>query len=134
MDHKKNIELTIKKLISNVTGISVDELDSHAHFIGIGLDSIILDQIKKAILDEYNVDIPMESFFDSMNNIDSVVEYVAEATASSLSVHHEEHVKSPQPAMQKCRSSLSGMNNPAQPLWLPIRNRHWKVSLLPRIN
>ena len=101
MDHKKNIELTIKKLISNVTGISVDELDSHAHFIGIGLDSIILDQIKKAILDEYNVDIPMESFFDSMNNIDSVVEYVAEATASSLSVHHEEHVKSPQPAMQK---------------------------------
>ncbi|MDT2254789.1 acyl carrier protein [Paenibacillus larvae] len=62
MDHKKNIELTIKKLISNVTGISVDELDSHAHFIGIGLDSIILDQIKKAILDEYNVDIPMESF------------------------------------------------------------------------
>ncbi|MDT2254788.1 aminotransferase class III-fold pyridoxal phosphate-dependent enzyme [Paenibacillus larvae] len=36
-----------------------------------------------------------------MNNIDSVVEYVAEATASSLSVHHEEHVKSPQPAMQK---------------------------------
>lgn len=80
---KTHIESFLKTVISNASGIRADEIDLDAHFIGFGMDSIMLTQVKKAIADEFDVDIPMERFFDTMNNIQSVVDYLAEAVPSS---------------------------------------------------
>ncbi|MCY8785573.1 non-ribosomal peptide synthetase [Bacillus spizizenii] len=89
---KTHIESYLKTVISNASGIRADEIDSNAHFIGFGLDSIMLTQVKKAIADEFNVDIPMERFFDTMNNIESVVDYLAENVPSAASTPPQESV------------------------------------------
>ncbi|OWV38290.1 non-ribosomal peptide synthetase [Bacillus spizizenii] len=89
---KTHIESFLKTVISNASGIRADEIDSNAHFIGFGLDSIMLTQFKKAIADEFNVDIPMERFFDTMNNIQNVVDYLAEAVPSAAFTPPQENV------------------------------------------
>ncbi|MCI4166597.1 non-ribosomal peptide synthetase [Bacillus spizizenii] len=89
---KTHIESFLKTVISNASGIRADEIDSNAHFIGFGLDSIMLTQFKKAIADEFNVDIPMERFFDTMNNIQNVVDYLAEAVPSAAFTPPQESV------------------------------------------
>ncbi|KAA6451957.1 non-ribosomal peptide synthetase/type I polyketide synthase [Bacillus swezeyi] len=93
MNHTKaHIESFLKTVISNASGIEADEIDLNAHFIGFGMDSIMLAQVKKAIADEFDVDIPMERFFDTMNNIQSVVDYLADAAPSSASTPPQENV------------------------------------------
>ncbi|MEC1526555.1 non-ribosomal peptide synthetase [Bacillus spizizenii] len=89
---KTHIESFLKTVISNASGIRAGEIDSNAHFIGFGLDSIMLTQFKKAIADEFNVDIPMERFFDTMNNIQNVVDYLAEAVPSAAFTPPQESV------------------------------------------
>ncbi|WP_332606556.1 amino acid adenylation domain-containing protein [Bacillus spizizenii] len=89
---KTHIESFLKTVISNASGIRADEIDSNAHFIGFGLDSIMLTQFKKAIADEFNVDIPMERFFDTMNNIQNVVDCLAEAVPSAAFTPPQENV------------------------------------------
>ncbi|MDJ1631252.1 acyl carrier protein [Bacillus velezensis] len=59
---KAHIESFLKTVISNASGIRAEELDLNAHFIGLGMDSIMLSQVKKAIADEFGVDIPMDRF------------------------------------------------------------------------
>lgn len=81
---KAHIESFLKTVIGNASGIRADELDLNAHFIGLGMDSIMLSQVKKAIADEFGVDIPMDRFFDTMNNLQSVIDYLAETAPSSF--------------------------------------------------
>ncbi|MDL5610974.1 non-ribosomal peptide synthetase/type I polyketide synthase [Bacillus halotolerans] len=91
---KAHIESFLKTVIGNASGIRADELDLNAHFIGLGMDSIMLSQVKKAIADEFGVDIPMDRFFDTMNNLQSVIDYLAETAPSEAqpeSSHREEH-------------------------------------------
>ncbi|MEW4058621.1 amino acid adenylation domain-containing protein [Bacillus siamensis] len=80
---KAHIESFLKTVISNSSGIRAEELDLNAHFIGLGMDSIMLSQVKKAIADEFGIDIPMDRFFDTMNNLQSVIDYLAETVPSS---------------------------------------------------
>ncbi|MGG1243184.1 amino acid adenylation domain-containing protein [Bacillus cabrialesii] len=81
---KAHIESFLKTVIGNASGIRADELDLNAHFIGLGMDSIMLSQVKKAIADEFGVDIPMDRFFDTMNNLQSVIDYLAETAPASF--------------------------------------------------
>ncbi|WP_416654228.1 amino acid adenylation domain-containing protein [Bacillus amyloliquefaciens] len=81
---KAHIESFLKTVISNASGIRADEIDLNAHFIGLGMDSIMLSQVKKAIADEFGVDIPMDRFFDTMNNLQSVIDYLAETAPTSF--------------------------------------------------
>ncbi len=81
---KSHIESFLKTVISNTSGIRAEELDLNAHFIGLGMDSIMLSQVKKAIADEFGADIPMDRFFDTMNNLQSVIDYLAETVPSSF--------------------------------------------------
>ncbi|WJM63972.1 amino acid adenylation domain-containing protein [Bacillus amyloliquefaciens] len=81
---KAHIESFLKTVISNASGIRADEIDLNAHFIGLGMDSIMLSQVKKAIADEFGEDIPMDRFFDTMNNLQSVIDYLAETAPTSF--------------------------------------------------
>lgn len=81
---KAHIESFLKTVISNASGIRADEIDLNAHFIGLGMDSIMLSQVKKAIADEFGADIPMDRFFDTMNNLQSVIDYLAETAPTSV--------------------------------------------------
>lgn len=73
-----DIELKIKTSISRASGLKLEELDHQAHFLQMGLDSIILVQIQKEISELFRLNIPMEMFFETLTNINSLVKYVSE--------------------------------------------------------
>ncbi|WP_272037598.1 non-ribosomal peptide synthetase [Paenibacillus sp. JJ-100] len=73
-----DIEKTVKKMISDASGLDVTEIDSSAHFLEMGLDSIMLVRIRKAIEDIYLLDIAIERFFDSITNVHTLTGYIIE--------------------------------------------------------
>lgn len=73
-----NVQLKIKTSISRASGLKLEELDEHVHFLQMGLDSIILVQIQKEISDSFGLHIPMEMFFETLTSINSLVQYVSE--------------------------------------------------------
>ncbi|MEW9697561.1 amino acid adenylation domain-containing protein [Paenibacillus sp. SI8] len=77
-ENTKDIELKIKSIISHASGIKLNDLDANAHFLQMGLDSIILEQIRKELLEQFGLDIPMQMFFETLINIHYLVNYVSE--------------------------------------------------------
>lgn len=57
-----DVQFKIKTSISRASGLKLEELDEHVHFLQMGLDSIILVQIQKEISDSFGLHIPMEMF------------------------------------------------------------------------
>jgi amino acid adenylation domain-containing protein/non-ribosomal peptide synthase protein (TIGR01720 family) len=70
------VENTIKQMVSGASGLDVSEIDSHAHFLEMGLDSIMLVRIRKDIEEVFHLDIAIERFFDSITNVHSLMEFI----------------------------------------------------------
>ncbi|HEY2491660.1 MAG TPA: amino acid adenylation domain-containing protein [Paenibacillus sp.] len=77
-DHSSEVQETIKQMVSQASGLNVEEIDEYAHFLEMGLDSIMLVQIRKEINKLFHVDIAIERFFDSITNVDSLTQFVTQ--------------------------------------------------------
>ncbi|WP_366295333.1 amino acid adenylation domain-containing protein [Paenibacillus sp. AN1007] len=105
-----DVQLKIKTSISRASGLKLAELDDHAHFLQMGLDSIILVQIQKEISDGFGLDIPMEMFFETLTNINSLVQYVAENTKVMDSSAHLDDVPEQEHSEQRFTASVPHTN------------------------
>ncbi|MFS1514464.1 amino acid adenylation domain-containing protein [Chengkuizengella sp. SCS-71B] len=65
----KAVSASLKDIVSRVSGLELNEINENAHFLEMGLDSIMLVQIRKEIHEMFNIDIEMEKFFDSITNL-----------------------------------------------------------------
>ncbi|WP_068774945.1 non-ribosomal peptide synthetase [Paenibacillus sp. FJAT-26967] len=91
--YKSSVLHQISKMISNVSQLSLDELEPQMHFMELGLDSINLTQVRHSIKDTFGLDIPMNEFFESLTNLELLTNYIAErANITSLT-------KTPDPFM-----------------------------------
>ncbi|PQP81878.1 non-ribosomal peptide synthetase [Paenibacillus sp. PCH8] len=102
------IELKIKTSISRASGLKLEELDHQAHFLQMGLDSIILVQIQKEISELFRLHIPMEMFFETLTNINSLVKYVSENTKHN---NVSEHINNQTDHKQAGDQNLASVNN-----------------------
>lgn len=73
-----DVEKIVKKMIGDASGLDVTEIDSSAHFLEMGLDSIMLVRIRKEIEHIYLLDIAIERFFDSITNVHTLTRYIIE--------------------------------------------------------
>ncbi|GIO85790.1 hypothetical protein J25TS5_27220 [Paenibacillus faecis] len=73
-----DVEHAVKRMISAASGLDLTEIDDHAHFLEMGLDSIMLVRIRKEIEEVYHLDIAIERFFDSITNVQSLTAYIIE--------------------------------------------------------
>ncbi|MGQ8873040.1 amino acid adenylation domain-containing protein [Paenibacillus sp. TSA_86.1] len=111
MEKKTNdVQLKIKTSISRASGLKLAELDEHAHFLQMGLDSIILVQIQKEISDAFGLDIPMEMFFETLTNINALVQYVTENTKEKNVSAHTSVRPEQEPSEKQHAASVSHTN------------------------
>lgn len=75
--HEQELIHTLKSIIGKITHYSEDEIDKNTHFLELGFDSIILMQLKNAIKDSMDVDIPVQELFDSINNVQSLAKHLS---------------------------------------------------------
>ncbi|MCM3268071.1 non-ribosomal peptide synthetase [Paenibacillus elgii] len=79
--HRQSVTISLMQMIRNVSQLDMDELQPQTHFLELGLDSIILTQVRHGIKDTFGLDIPMNSFFESLTNLELLTDYIAQRTA-----------------------------------------------------
>ncbi|MCH6190660.1 aminotransferase class III-fold pyridoxal phosphate-dependent enzyme [Paenibacillus polymyxa] len=70
-------------MIGNVSQLSLEELEPQTHFLELGLDSINLSQVRHSIKDTFDLDIPMNEFFESLTTLELLTSYVADQVSIS---------------------------------------------------
>lgn len=83
--HKSSIQQKLAKMIGNVSQLSLEELEPQTHFLELGLDSINLSQVRHSIKDTFDLDIPMNEFFESLTTLELLTSYVADQVSISYS-------------------------------------------------
>ncbi|KJD46483.1 acyl carrier protein, partial [Paenibacillus terrae] len=92
--HKSTIANKLSKIIGSVSQLSPDELEPQKHFLELGLDSILLSQVRHSIKSMFGLDIPMNEFFESLTTLELLTNYIADRVASTseeLARNSEEH-------------------------------------------
>lgn len=75
---KSSIQQMLTKMIGNVTQLSPDELEPQTHFLELGIDSIDLSQVRHSIKDTFDLEIPMNEFFEKLSTLKLLTDYVYE--------------------------------------------------------
>lgn len=91
---KSTITNKLSKIIESVSQLSPDELEPQKHFLELGLDSILLSQVRHSIKSTFGLDIPMNEFFESLTTLELLTNYIADRVASTseeLFQNSEEH-------------------------------------------
>ena len=64
------------------------DINVYDNLVELGLDSMVLNQIRNAIKSKFQIDIPLTNFFDKLTNIDAVSDYI-----SKRSIQYEVQTK-----------------------------------------
>lgn len=72
----KNYEAELSKLIADLTGISESKIESDMDLISYGFDSLMLMQFSEKLKENYHVEIPIDSFFSTLNTIEGIGKYL----------------------------------------------------------
>lgn len=75
-DQLTQVISSLKHIVGKASGLSLQEIDEQAHFLEMGLDSIMLVQIQKDIGQEFKVNIPMQDFFEKYTHLHAVGEHI----------------------------------------------------------
>ncbi|MCF2715871.1 acyl carrier protein [Paenibacillus sp. UKAQ_18] len=80
---KSTIANKLSKIIESVSQLSPDELEPQKHFLELGLDSILLSQVRHSIKSTFGLDIPMNEFFESLTTLELLTNYIADRVTST---------------------------------------------------
>lgn len=69
----------IKALIQEVSGISAEEIEIDCNLFSLGLDSLMLVQIKKRIDKEFQIEIPMARVMSDLDTIEKIADFIESA-------------------------------------------------------
>ncbi|MGG4217922.1 amino acid adenylation domain-containing protein [Paenibacillus jamilae] len=78
---KTTVVNKVSQIIESVSQLSLDELEPQKHFLELGLDSILLSQVRHSIKTTFGLDIPMNEFFESLTTLELLTNFVAEQVA-----------------------------------------------------
>ncbi|WCM63688.1 amino acid adenylation domain-containing protein [Paenibacillus polymyxa] len=85
VEYKASVLKKLKEIVSKASGFEVSQLDEQTHFLEMGLDSIMLVQVQKEIMEHFQVDVQMAQFFESTTNLNHLTAFIFEETYASLS-------------------------------------------------
>ncbi|MCR8643271.1 aminotransferase class III-fold pyridoxal phosphate-dependent enzyme [Paenibacillus sp. N1-5-1-14] len=97
-----NLMPAIKEIVSHASGYSLDELKESAHFLEMGLDSIMITQVRRKIVDQFGVDIPVNHFFETITTLEKLASHLQQETAGrevAVAVQVESSIRSENHAM-----------------------------------
>jgi len=72
------ILLIVKDIFSKLLGVSESKIDIHTHFFGMGIDSLILLQIKRAIQEQLGINIPFHLLLEDLSTINALATHIVQ--------------------------------------------------------
>jgi amino acid adenylation domain-containing protein len=96
-----HIVTTLKQMISSLSGIAAEELDVHANFLEMGIDSLLLIQFNQTIKDQYGIELTLRQLFEELTSLDRVSGYIDQQLPpiKIASKHDTIDTRSHQPAL-----------------------------------
>ncbi|HEX8706936.1 MAG TPA: amino acid adenylation domain-containing protein, partial [Pyrinomonadaceae bacterium] len=73
---KDEVLLTLRSIVSELSGIHPDEIDIHATFSELGAESLFLLQASQSIQDRLGIRIPFRSLFEEFSSLDSLSAHI----------------------------------------------------------
>ncbi|MCW5312696.1 amino acid adenylation domain-containing protein [Nostoc sp. KVJ3] len=74
----KKIVSTLKSIVSESLGVKSSAIDIHTPFLEMGVDSLILSQINRAIQKELGINIPFRLLLENLSTIHALVAHIAQ--------------------------------------------------------
>jgi glutamate-1-semialdehyde aminotransferase/acyl carrier protein/NRPS condensation-like uncharacterized protein len=72
----RDIHQELKRMIEIITGLEPDLIENDAGLFSLGIDSLMLVQLRKKINEKYNVDITVNDFFTNYTTVDKISQYL----------------------------------------------------------
>lgn len=79
-----NIVSILQEILVNLLGVKSSEIDIHTHFLEMGVDSLLLIQIRRAIEEKLRVKIPLALLLEELPTIDALGIYIAQKLPSEV--------------------------------------------------
>src|ERR1044071_3226103 len=76
--HKEKILSGLKTVVTDLTGIKPENVDIHAHFMEVGIDSLTLIQATQLVKELYDVKLSVVQLLEQLTNLDSLASYIAQ--------------------------------------------------------
>lgn len=71
-----NIAEAIRAVLTDLSGIPVEELAGHTSYLELGFDSLLLTQVSKALANEFGIDLTLRDLMGHLATIDALVAHL----------------------------------------------------------
>lgn len=76
--HKEKILSDLKTVVNDLTGIKPENVDIHAHFMEVGIDSLTLIQATQLVKEIFDVKLSVVQLLEQLTNLDALASYIIE--------------------------------------------------------
>ena len=76
--HKEKILSDLKTVVNDLTGIKPENVDIHAHFMEVGIDSLTLIQATQLVKELFDVKLSVVQLLEQLTNLDALASYIAQ--------------------------------------------------------
>ena len=102
--HKEKILSDLKTVVNDLTGIKPENVDIHAHFMEVGIDSLTLIQATQVVKELFDVKLSVVQLLEQLTNLDALASYIVEqvpppASAPEIAMPQVEPQAIPEPAV-----------------------------------
>jgi natural product biosynthesis luciferase-like monooxygenase protein/amino acid adenylation domain-containing protein len=73
---KAEILSALKSLVNELTGIAPEDVDTHANFMEVGIDSLTLIQATQLVKEQYDVKLSVVQLLEQLTNLDALAAYI----------------------------------------------------------
>lgn len=97
----EEINLQLMEMLELITGLQPDEVEEDASLFSLGLDSLMLVQMRKKIIETFQIEIPVEDFFTTLATIEKISDFLAKNAPLQEPVPGKEMTAAPTPGTSK---------------------------------
>src|ERR1044071_4462241 len=76
--HKEKILSGLKSVVNDLTGIKPENVDIHANFLEVGIDSLTLIQATQMVKELYDVKLSVVQLLEQLTNLDALASYITQ--------------------------------------------------------
>lgn len=99
-DSSQQAHAILKEIMLEVTGFDMDDLDSSASFMELGLDSLTLIQFSQSIKTRLKVKLSFRNMVEQASNIDALTEFIVQNASADVLAAEAPQEAAPQPAAE----------------------------------
>jgi len=94
---KADITIEIKEMVHLISRTNIDDIEETADFFTLGMDSLMLAQMRSKIEKEYKIQVSLSDFFTHLNTVEKVARYIKENMPEQTEPPGKETPADPQP-------------------------------------